>query len=311
MPRNLFVGGAEQEQPNSSDDERTSTGYATQPEEQFHIPVETRQRHPKHRNLFVREAEQEQPNSSDDKRTPTGDYMQRFNKTTLDIDNVPDTVCLSPLLHGLKPSRFLDDLLENPSKLWNEVNDRSNAGLRGHLLISMIHPKYCDYNRGKFLGYVVSKKGIEVNPDKVQAVQQIEPPKTVKDVQRLTGHLVALHRFIVRFGIPKRIIADNDPQFQAVALRSFCDDYGIELALTFVYTLQSNGQAELTNKIVLRGLKARDLATHSNWVDELNKVLWSCSTTASSATGETSFSLAYGSEATILVGIGLWPNRPT
>ncbi|GKV22541.1 hypothetical protein SLEP1_g32403 [Rubroshorea leprosula] len=53
------------------------------------------------------------------------DYMQRFNKATLDIDNVPDTICLSALLHGLKHGRFLDDLLKNPSKTWNEVNDRS------------------------------------------------------------------------------------------------------------------------------------------------------------------------------------------
>ncbi|GLU06363.1 hypothetical protein SLE2022_234030 [Rubroshorea leprosula] len=51
--------------------------------------------------------------------------MQRFNKATLDIDNVPNTICLSALLHGLKPGRFLDDLLENPPKSWNEVNDRS------------------------------------------------------------------------------------------------------------------------------------------------------------------------------------------
>ncbi|GKV37451.1 hypothetical protein SLEP1_g45482 [Rubroshorea leprosula] len=53
------------------------------------------------------------------------DYMQQFNKATLDIDNVLDTICLSALLHGLKPGRFLDDLLENPPKTWNEVNDRS------------------------------------------------------------------------------------------------------------------------------------------------------------------------------------------
>ncbi|GKV46505.1 hypothetical protein SLEP1_g53487 [Rubroshorea leprosula] len=53
------------------------------------------------------------------------DYMQQFNKATLDIDNVPDTICLSALLHGLKRGRFLDDLLENPPKTWNEVNDRS------------------------------------------------------------------------------------------------------------------------------------------------------------------------------------------
>ncbi|GKV19333.1 hypothetical protein SLEP1_g29611 [Rubroshorea leprosula] len=89
-----------------------------------------------------------------------------------------------------------------------------------------------------------------------------------------------LFNFILcRFGIPKRIIADNGPQFRATALRSFYNDYGIELSLTSVYTPQSNGQAESANKIILRGLKTRVLAAQSNWVDELNKVLWSCRTT--------------------------------
>ncbi|GKV48579.1 hypothetical protein SLEP1_g55379 [Rubroshorea leprosula] len=110
---------------------------------------------------------------------------------------------------------------------------------------------------------------------------------------------------LCKFGIPKRIIADNGPQFRATALRSFCNDYGIELALTSVYTPQSNGQAESANKIVLRGLKTRVLAAHTSWVDELNKVLWSCRTTPSLATGETPFSLAYGAEAVIPVEIGL------
>ncbi|GKV30878.1 hypothetical protein SLEP1_g39649 [Rubroshorea leprosula] len=88
-----------------------------------------------------------------------------------------------------------------------------------------------------------------------------------------------------------------------------CSDYGIELALTSVYTPQSNGQAESANKIILRGLKTRVLAAHSNWVDELHKVLWSCRTTPSSATGETPFSLAYGAEAVIPVEVGLPSGR--
>ncbi|GKV11870.1 hypothetical protein SLEP1_g23088 [Rubroshorea leprosula] len=111
------------------------------------------------------------------------------------------------------------------------------------------------------------------------------------------------------FSIPKQIIADNGPQFRATALRSFCNDYGIELALTSVYTPQSNGQAESANKIILRGLKTRVLAAHSNWVDELNKVLWSCRTTPSSAIGETPFSLAYGAEAVIPIEVGLPSDR--
>ncbi|GKV53174.1 hypothetical protein SLEP1_g59712, partial [Rubroshorea leprosula] len=110
---------------------------------------------------------------------------------------------------------------------------------------------------------------------------------------------------LCKFGILKRIIANNGPQFRAAALRSFCNDYGIELSLTSVYTPQSNGQAESANKIVLRGLKTRVLAAHSNWVDELSKLLWSCRTTPSLATGETPFSLAYGAEAVIPVEVGL------
>ncbi|GKV28900.1 hypothetical protein SLEP1_g37888 [Rubroshorea leprosula] len=114
---------------------------------------------------------------------------------------------------------------------------------------------------------------------------------------------------LCRFGIPKQIIADNGPQFRAAALRSLCDDYGIELALTSIYTPQSNRQAESANKIVLRGLKTCVLTARSNWVDELNKVFWSCRTTPSSATGETPFSLAYGAKAVIPVEVGLSSDR--
>ncbi|GKV49678.1 hypothetical protein SLEP1_g56416 [Rubroshorea leprosula] len=111
------------------------------------------------------------------------------------------------------------------------------------------------------------------------------------------------------FGIPRRIIADNGPQFRATTLKLFCDDYGIELSLMSVYTPQSNGQAESANKIILRGLKTRVLAAHSNWVDELNKVLWSCRTTPSSATGETPFSLVYETEVVLPMKVGLSTNK--
>ncbi|GKU94694.1 hypothetical protein SLEP1_g8146 [Rubroshorea leprosula] len=49
---------------------------------------------------------------------------------------------------------------------------------------------------GKFLGFMVSRRGIEVNPEKIKAIAEMEPPKSVKDVQRLTGRVAALHRFI-------------------------------------------------------------------------------------------------------------------
>ena len=49
---------------------------------------------------------------------------------------------------------------------------------------------------GKFLGYMVSKNGMEANPDKVKAILDMSPPKTIKEVQRLTGRMAALNRFL-------------------------------------------------------------------------------------------------------------------
>ena len=48
---------------------------------------------------------------------------------------------------------------------------------------------------GKFLGFMVSQQGIEVNPEKVKAILDMVSRKTVKKVQRLTGCVAALNRF--------------------------------------------------------------------------------------------------------------------
>jgi hypothetical protein len=52
--------------------------------------------------------------------------------------------------------------------------------------------------KGKFLGCLVSTKGIEANPSKIEAILQMEPPSTKKGAQRLAGRLASLNRFISR-----------------------------------------------------------------------------------------------------------------
>ena len=52
---------------------------------------------------------------------------------------------------------------------------------------------------GKFLGYLITKRGIEVNPDQIEAVQHLKPPSNPKEVQVLTRMLATLNRFISRF----------------------------------------------------------------------------------------------------------------
>ena len=49
---------------------------------------------------------------------------------------------------------------------------------------------------GKFLGYMVTHRGIEVNPNKIRAINNLQPSQNLKEVQKLTGMTVALNRFI-------------------------------------------------------------------------------------------------------------------
>jgi hypothetical protein len=53
---------------------------------------------------------------------------------------------------------------------------------------------------GKLLGFLVSHRGIEANPDKVKAIEEVRPPRNLKEMQRLAGCMAALERFIMRSG---------------------------------------------------------------------------------------------------------------
>nr|CAN72485.1 hypothetical protein VITISV_002718 [Vitis vinifera] len=57
-----------------------------------------------------------------------------------------------------------------------------------------LNPSKCAFgvSAGKFLGFMVSQRGIEVSPDQVKAVIETPPPRNKKELQRLTGKLVAL-----------------------------------------------------------------------------------------------------------------------
>jgi hypothetical protein len=61
-----------------------------------------------------------------------------------------------------------------------------------------LNPEKCVFGvrQGKILGYLVSHRGIEANPTKIQAIINMTPPQSTRDVQRLTGRLAALNRFI-------------------------------------------------------------------------------------------------------------------
>ena len=88
------------------------------------------------------------------------------------------------LVKSLRENDHLDDLQETFDTL-RSYNMKLNPS------------KYVfGVTTGKFLGFMVSQKGIEVNPEKVRAIMELEPPRTVKEVQSLNGKIVALNRFV-------------------------------------------------------------------------------------------------------------------
>jgi hypothetical protein len=65
-----------------------------------------------------------------------------------------------------------------------------------------LNPEKCVFRvpMGKLLGFLISSRGIEVNPEKVDTIDRMQPPARLKEAQRLTGCKAALGRFISKLG---------------------------------------------------------------------------------------------------------------
>ena len=88
------------------------------------------------------------------------------------------------LVKSVRENDHLSDLHETFNTLWS-YNMKLN-------------PSKCVFGvtAGKFLGFMVTQRGIEVNPEKVQAIMELEPPRTMKAMQSLNGKVAALNRFV-------------------------------------------------------------------------------------------------------------------
>src|SRR5437016_2912529 len=108
---------------------------------------------------------------------------------------------------------------------------------------------------------------------------------------------------VVRFSVPNRIITDNGTQFTGSEFKDWCEEIGIKICYASVVHLQSNGQVERANGMVLQGIKSRvfdQLKPYvGKWARELPSVLWALRTSPSRATSESPFFLTYGSEVVL------------
>ena len=110
---------------------------------------------------------------------------------------------------------------------------------------------------------------------------------------------------LCRFGIPKKLVYDNETQFENEQLKKFCAKYGIQKSFATVVYPQSNEQVEAVNMSLKYMLKTKLKQAKGLWVERLPLVLWAYQTTKTSPTREMPFSLAYGAEAIVPIELAV------
>ena len=95
---------------------------------------------------------------------------------------------------------YVDDMLVKSLASRNHANDLHEAFEMPKQYGMKLNPTKCAFgvSSEKFHGYMVSSRGIEANPEKIQAILEMQSPKTTKQLQQLTERLAALNRFISR-----------------------------------------------------------------------------------------------------------------
>uniref|UniRef100_A0A2N9HW46 Reverse transcriptase domain-containing protein n=1 Tax=Fagus sylvatica TaxID=28930 RepID=A0A2N9HW46_FAGSY len=95
---------------------------------------------------------------------------------------------------------YVDDMLVKSKENEDHLKDLKETFQALRTYNMKLNPEKCAFgvSSGKFLGFMVSQRGIEANPDKIKAILEMSPPTTVKEVQSLTGKAAALNRFVSR-----------------------------------------------------------------------------------------------------------------
>jgi hypothetical protein len=110
--------------------------------------------------------------------------------------------CVFGELIGRIIDAYVDDIVVKSKKTGDLVPDLTEvfAKLRQHGV--KLNPDKCVFGvpRGMLLGIVVSERDTEANPEKISAIMDMGLIKNLKGVQRVTGCLAALSRFIARLG---------------------------------------------------------------------------------------------------------------
>ncbi|KAM1908622.1 hypothetical protein ACFX14_028108 [Malus domestica] len=93
---------------------------------------------------------------------------------------------------------YVDDMLVKSKHVDKHITNLSETFTILKRYRMRLNPNKCAFGvgSGKFLGFMISQRGIEANPEKIKAIIDMKEPVTSKDIQSLTGKVAALTRFI-------------------------------------------------------------------------------------------------------------------
>ena len=95
---------------------------------------------------------------------------------------------------------YVDDIMVKGKQRSDHIRNLAEAFniLRRYKM--KLNPTKCTFgvSSGRFLGYLVTQRGIEAHPKQIQAIIEMKSPTTLKEIQSLTGRAAALNRFLSR-----------------------------------------------------------------------------------------------------------------
>nr|KYP54333.1 Retrovirus-related Pol polyprotein from transposon 17.6 [Cajanus cajan] len=101
---------------------------------------------------------------------------------------------------GQNVEAYVDDMVVKSASIDRHFGDLQELFDTIRKFQLKLNPEKCSFGvqAGKFLGFLLTHRGIEANPDKCSAIINMRSPSTVKEVQQLAGRMASLSRFLSR-----------------------------------------------------------------------------------------------------------------
>jgi hypothetical protein len=96
----------------------------------------------------------------------------------------------------------MDDIVIKSRKSCSLISDLEETFNNFRCFNIKLNSEKCTFRvpQGKLLGYIITERSIEANPEKISSIARMGPIKNVKDVQQHMGCLMALSRFVSQLG---------------------------------------------------------------------------------------------------------------